>query len=70
MMIIGHWNKYQIKDLEGIKSKFPNGGKVLDLGAWDGATRSLFGEKWEWIGVDINPIDDSIIRGCAQSRLP
>ena len=49
-----HWNKYQKKDLADVLSKFPDGGKVLDLGAGSGETSVLFSDKWKWVGIDID----------------
>ena len=64
-MIIRHWNKNQIADVEDVLSNFPNGGRVLDLGAWDGATKQLFGNKWEWTGIDVNPVGENVVYGDA-----
>jgi len=62
-----HWNKYQINDLNSIISKYPKGGSVLDLGAGSGSTNELFDEKWNWIGLDIEPENGKIIKGDAHS---
>ena len=62
---IHHWNKSQLTDLENILSKFPEGGKVLDLGAGNGKTKSLFSEKWEWVGIDIEPVNEFVKSGDA-----
>tara|TARA_B100002052_G_scaffold62344_1_gene55441 strand:- start:20 stop:679 length:660 start_codon:yes stop_codon:yes gene_type:complete len=66
-MGLEHWNKNQIKDLKEIISKFPEGGKVLDLGAWKGKTKVLFGKNWEWNGVDINPSGEGVLFGDAHN---
>lgn len=66
-MKIRHWNHHQIRDFEKIIDNFPNGGKVLDLGAWDGATKELFGKEWEWVGIDVNPIGEGVVLGDAHN---
>ena len=60
-----HWEKQQVSELEDAKSQFPSGGKVLDLGACDGSTSKLFGSGWEWVGIDISPLNSSVIKGDA-----
>ena len=62
-----HWNKYQKKDLAEVLSKFPDGGKVLDLGAGSGETSNLFSDQWEWIGVDIEPETSIVNHGDAHN---
>ena len=66
-MKIRHWNKYQISDFTELLSKFPEGGRVLDLGAWDGATTKAFDDKWDWFGVDVNPVGKGVKHGDAHN---
>jgi len=61
-MSLVRWNKSLRIELDEIKSKFPDGGRVLDLGAGTGSSKQLFGENWEWIGIDIYPEHESVIK--------
>ena len=50
-----------------IKSRYPNGGRVLDLGAGTGSSKQLFDSNWEWIGVDIYPESDLVLKADAHN---
>ena len=66
-MNIKHWDSELKYTLNQILEKFPNGGKVLDLGAGDGLTKNLFPSNWKWEGIDIVPIPPDVKKGDAHN---
>jgi len=44
-----------LQELEKYKSLLGNSGSVLDIGAGNGETASLFDKNWKWIGIDPQP---------------
>ena len=66
-MSLKRWNNNLISELDKIKSRYPNGGRVLDLGAGTGSSKQLFDSNWEWIGVDIYPESDLVLKADAHN---
>lgn len=66
-MAIKRFDSNVLSSLKNILKKFPNGGKVLDFGAGNGASKTLFPSNWEWTGMDIMPLSDNVKQGDAHN---